>query len=229
MTKKVLPYSSGQTKIINATSQHASDFKAPLSSESNNSNVIDQLEFKANLKSFQKPKTEVISTISGIKTGNQFQLKLKSDPKKVDLKFQTLFQNSNNGNFNLLSKSLEKMIIDKRKDELVNNLKLVDSNIVDITSFSNNMIYVDIGAKSLIPSNLMGDGFLKFLNIITNMYEVQGGVMLVDEIDNGLHYKTLKNLWRILITTAKRLRIQLFVTTHSKEALIYLKEVLEET
>ena len=164
----------------------------------------------------------------GAKIGAQFQITAKPDPKNPALKFPTLLQNSFNGNFAQLPKKLEKVVIEKKKEELIDSLKIIDKKILDITPLSSNMVYVDIGAKSLIPSNLMGDGFLKYLNTILNLNEAKGGIMLIDELDNGLHYKALKSLWRILLKTARRLNIQLFITTHSKEALIYLKDILNE-
>jgi AAA15 family ATPase/GTPase len=42
-----------------------------------------------------------------------------------------------------------------------------------------------------------------------------GGVLLVDEIDTGLHYTTLESMWRFVIETARRLDVQVFATSHS--------------
>ncbi|MEJ7685064.1 MAG: AAA family ATPase [Segetibacter sp.] len=125
-------------------------------------------------------------------------------------------------------KDFELLIREKNKGELVENLKLIESRITDITSFSNGMVYVDIGAKEMMPSNLMGDGFLKYLSTIVNLHEVKDGLLLIDELDNGLHFTALKNLWKVLLPTAAKYKTQLFITTHSKEAIFYLKELLEE-
>ena len=127
-----------------------------------------------------------------------------------------------------LSKKLENLIVDKRKSELIINLKKIDDKISDIVSGTQSMIYVDIGAKRMIPANLMGDGFLKVLNIITNMNETKNGIFLIDEIDNGLHFSTQKGLWKMILRGARETNTQIFLTTHSKECLFYLKELLEE-
>lgn len=224
---------SGQTKVVtadsNTTSNLNENFKSTASPESTSRTAISQLDFKATVKGFQQQKTEYLSTIIGNKVGKEFELTSKVDPKKMKINIRALLQKSSPNITSQLPKMLQKLIIEKRKDELINNLKQLDKNIVDIISFNDNMIYVDIGAESLIPSNLMGDGFLKYLHTIINIDDVRGGVMLIDELDNGLHFKALKNLWRIILKVSRKNNTQLFITTHSKEALIYLKEVLEES
>ena len=52
--------------------------------------------------------------------------------------------------------------------------------------------------------------------------------MLIDEIDNGLHFHLYEKALRIILYSAKLNNIQLFITTHSKESLQLLKDVLEE-
>ncbi|WP_462251830.1 AAA family ATPase [Ferruginibacter sp.] len=230
---EILPKdSSGQTKIIIADGNKVSDLTDSFSnsaSDESNSRSVNQLEFKSTIKAFQQQKVEYRSTIVGIRAGENFQLTTKLDPKKRKDNFKALLQGSHLLHSKDLPKKLQRLIIDKRKDSLINDLKQIDPKITDITAFSDNMIYIDTGAKSLMPSNLMGDGFIKYLHTIININEVKGGAMLIDEVDNGLHFKALKNLWRILLRTASANKTQLFLTTHSKEALVYLKEVLEES
>jgi AAA15 family ATPase/GTPase len=39
----------------------------------------------------------------------------------------------------------------------------------------------------------------------------------VDEIDTGLHYSVMENMWKLVSQTATRLGIQVFATTHSRD------------
>jgi predicted ATP-dependent endonuclease of OLD family len=41
------------------------------------------------------------------------------------------------------------------------------------------------------------------------------GILLVDEIENGIHYTVLPDLWRFLFQMAKFHNVQVFATTHS--------------
>ncbi|MGC4119169.1 MAG: AAA family ATPase [Myxococcales bacterium] len=46
-----------------------------------------------------------------------------------------------------------------------------------------------------------------------------GGVLLVDELDDGLHYTVLPRLWRFLVEAARKLDLQVFATTHSRDCI----------
>jgi len=53
-------------------------------------------------------------------------------------------------------------------------------------------------------------------------------MFLIDEIDNGLHYSVYKKLWQAIFALATTTNKQVFVTTHSKETLSRLSQMLEE-
>jgi len=44
-------------------------------------------------------------------------------------------------------------------------------------------------------------------------------VLIVDEIDAGLHYSAMDSLWRFICTAAKRYDVQVFASTHSQDCL----------
>lgn len=46
---------------------------------------------------------------------------------------------------------------------------------------------------------------------------VPGGLVLVDEIENGLHHSVLPDVWRVVGKTAEAFDVQVFATTHSFE------------
>jgi AAA15 family ATPase/GTPase len=43
------------------------------------------------------------------------------------------------------------------------------------------------------------------------------GVLFVDEIDTGLHFSAMSDMWQLIWETAKRLNVQVFATTHSSD------------
>lgn len=53
-------------------------------------------------------------------------------------------------------------------------------------------------------------------------------VIVIDEIDNGLHYSAYKELWEAIFALATDTNKQVFATTHSKETLYRLNEMLGE-
>lgn len=80
-----------------------------------------------------------------------------------------------------------------------------------------------------IPLGSMGDGMRRILVLAASMANCENGVLLVDEIDTGLHYKALTQMWRLVIETANRLNVQVFATTHSWDCLAAFHKALTET
>lgn len=81
------------------------------------------------------------------------------------------------------------------------------------------MVYGDIGEGHLIPVALMGEGMVRMLSNANAMANSKGGIVLIDEIENGLHYSVLPALWKMIFKTAHMLDIQVFAATHSDECL----------
>ena len=71
--------------------------------------------------------------------------------------------------------------------------------------------------KQRIPIGSMGDGIWRILGLILAIVNAKNGVLLVDEIDTGLHFSTMSDMWKLIWETAKRLNVQVFATTHSDD------------
>ncbi|WP_055074750.1 ATP/GTP-binding protein [Pseudanabaena sp. 'Roaring Creek'] len=68
-----------------------------------------------------------------------------------------------------------------------------------------------------IPIGSMGDGMWRMLGLALAIVNAKDGVLLVDEIDTGLHFTVMADMWKMLWETAKRLNVQIFATTHSND------------
>ena len=42
---------------------------------------------------------------------------------------------------------------------------------------------------------------------------------MIDEFENGLHYSVQQKLWKVIFNLSASLNIQVFVTTHSRDAI----------
>jgi len=82
-------------------------------------------------------------------------------------------------------------------------------------------------SKQRVPIGSMGDGMWRVLGIALALVDVKGGVLLIDEIDTGLHYSVMSDLWKLIWKTAKELDIQVFATTHNSDCWQSLAEVIE--
>ncbi|NER45563.1 MAG: ATP-binding protein [Symploca sp. SIO1A3] len=72
-------------------------------------------------------------------------------------------------------------------------------------------------SEQRVPIGSLGDGIWRMLGLALAIVSVKGGVLLVDEIDTGLHFTTLSDMWKLIWETAKKLDVQVFATTHNSD------------
>ncbi|MCH8047717.1 MAG: AAA family ATPase [Planctomycetes bacterium] len=84
------------------------------------------------------------------------------------------------------------------------------------------------GERTPVPLGSMGDGMWRMLTLVLATIRSQNGILLVDEIDTGLHHTTMSDMWRLVISTAQRLNVQVFATTHSLDCVNSLANVIAE-
>jgi len=65
----------------------------------------------------------------------------------------------------------------------------------------------------------LGDGTKHLVSVVTSLHACENGYLFIDEIDNGIHYTQLDNIWEIILKVSKELNVQIFATTHSKECI----------
>ena len=75
---------------------------------------------------------------------------------------------------------------------------------------------------------MLGDGVRKFLSLIVALHDSANGILLVDEIDNGLHFSSMQKLWEIILEAAESYNVQLFATTHNIDSLKGLAKNIEK-
>ncbi len=81
-------------------------------------------------------------------------------------------------------------------------------------------IYGDMGVGRIIPVSLMGDGFRRLLNLALSFLEPRNGTICIDEIENGIHYSVMQNVWEAIIRFSQQFNVQIFATTHSYECIV---------
>jgi predicted ATPase len=81
------------------------------------------------------------------------------------------------------------------------------------------------GDDAPVPLGSLGEGVSRILTLALHLAATQGGVLLIDEIESGLHWSALPKVWRFLVETARILDVQVFATTHSKDCIEALAEL----
>lgn len=76
-----------------------------------------------------------------------------------------------------------------------------------------------------VPIGSMGDGIWRILGLALSIVNAKDGILLIDEIDTGLHYTAMDNMWKMIWQTANDLNVQVFATTHSNDCWKSLAEL----
>ena len=79
-----------------------------------------------------------------------------------------------------------------------------------------------------IPLNSMGDGIVRILQLLLALVPARGGIYLVDEFENGLHYSIQDKVWKLIFELAISHDIQVFAATHSWDCITAFKNVASQ-
>jgi len=79
-----------------------------------------------------------------------------------------------------------------------------------------------------VPIGSMGDGIWRMLGLALSTVCARGGVLLVDEIDTGLHFTAMEDMWKLILETAKKLNVQVFATTHNSDCWTSLASIASQ-
>jgi hypothetical protein len=80
-----------------------------------------------------------------------------------------------------------------------------------------------------MPLRSLGEGMNRMFGISLAMVNAKGGMLLVDEIESGLHYSILPEMWRFIFQAARRLNVQIFATTHSWDCIAGFQQAAQES
>lgn len=130
-------------------------------------------------------------------------------------------------NFNDYIRRFDQIVADKEKSNVVDALSAIEPRIKDIAVVGDKVM-VDVGLDRMIPINLMGDGTRKLFTVVTALYNAKNGILIIDEIDNGLYFKSMEALWISVLFMARKYDIQVFLSTHSVDSLNALSSVLAD-
>jgi AAA15 family ATPase/GTPase len=156
---------------------------------------------------------------------------------KIELKFLTPFSLTSSD----MAALFDNIVLSPLEDLIIESLKIIEPKIERIASIgsgkystSNNLgvrggFLIKIkNHDQPIPIGSLGDGFWRMLGLVLAMVNLENGILLVDEIDSGLHFTVMTDMWKVVWETAKKLNIQVFATTHSRDCWQSLGELITE-
>lgn len=126
-----------------------------------------------------------------------------------------------------------RVILKRAKKKAESLLRNIDPRLESVealqTGTGSPLIYADIGLPEMIPVTHLGEGFCRLLAIYSEILAGEAKVLLIDEIENGLHHSVLPIVWKGLIAAANELDVQIFATTHSAECIFAADQAARES
>lgn len=134
-------------------------------------------------------------------------------------------------NYDSLARLWDTITLTPKEDDVINMLQILAPEIERISfqsrQTSNSGILIRYrGQDSPVPLGSMGDGMHRILTIATTLANSESGYLFIDEIDTGLHYRTITDMWNLVFKTAEKLNVQVFATTHSSDCIESFNEAL---
>ncbi len=125
-----------------------------------------------------------------------------------------------------------KLQVSGRHEAVFRILQLVEPELRQLTmvvAAGQPMLHGDVGLGRLVPLPVMGEGMARLASLVIHMGNAANGVVLVDEIENGLHHSVLRKVWQVIGEVAREFKTQVFATTHSLECIVAAHRAFSES
>jgi len=178
---------------------------------------------------FAENNNEIKSEIFGSEFANllkeEKKLKLK-DILKDMLKDISFISATTKASTEYLAKQYDKCFLQGHVDKMKEAFHIIDPSITEIRTLMSGEPTLYLGRKNQRPMSitLFGDAMNRVAHFALELINNQAGILLIDEIENGIHHSHQKQLWQWLFALAVELDVQIFATTHSLEMLTAFKE-----
>lgn len=154
---------------------------------------------------------------------------------------KTLFVTSSSLTTHKMIELFDRVVLTDDENVVLEALQTIEPNIEKIAyvnvnpyilrnSFESRSAFVVRLADSnqRVPIGSMGDGVWRMLGLALAIVCAKDGVLFVDEIDTGLHFTAMSDMWKLIWKTAKRLNVQVFATTHNSDCWRSLASIARE-
>ena len=134
-----------------------------------------------------------------------------------------------------ISQQWDKVALTPQEDDVLNALRIITPNLQRIgfvgeeNGIKRRLAIVRInGMQEPVPLRSMGEGLNRLFGLALALTTARDGILLVDEIETGLHYSVMRDVWKLIFQVAQRLNVQVFATTHSWDCIGAFEQAAEE-
>lgn len=112
-------------------------------------------------------------------------------------------------------------------EEMIEILREYDEGIVSINYDTKNEAGFNRGiykvlsrtSRKALPLNVYGDGMKKAILLMSAVVKAKNGILLLDEFETAIHTSAMNKTFHWILRTCRKLNVQVFLTSHSKEAI----------
>lgn len=172
-----------------------------------------------------EPRKEISSNYAIIFTekGNQMEIGMaRSKEGMLEAKIPCEFISfSRFDRTNYLMNSLDEVLEQDKRGSLIEVLQLFDPQVenFEVIGKERNIKIFAKNRKQPLSLYDYGNGMYKAFYIASAALLCENGILLVDEIEAGIHKEALRKFVGFLVQICKKKNIQVFITTHSLETL----------
>ena len=123
------------------------------------------------------------------------------------------------------------MVRSGRKQEVIDALNLILPRVTSIEILADEAGESYLSAatdEKQLPLHDLGGGVVRLFRLLVNFTTCQDGILLMDEVDNGMHHSVLEAVWRSAREWMRKWNVQFFATTHSAECIIAAMEAFAD-
>ena len=125
------------------------------------------------------------------------------------------------------------IVRENRKEELTNAINLMLPKVKGVEILTDQMGTSYLSAMTTdgmqLPLHNLGGGVVRLTRLLLNFFTSRNGLLLTDEIENGIHHSVLFDIWSFSRRWFDEWNVQLVATTHSDECIRSAMEAFSDT
>ena len=115
------------------------------------------------------------------------------------------------------------IVRENRKEELTNAIRMMLPRVAGVEILTDKMGVSYLSAITRdgvqLPLHDLGGGVVRLSRLLLSFFTSRNGVLLADEIENGIHHSALSGVWTFARRWMREWNVQLVATTHSAECI----------
>lgn len=132
--------------------------------------------------------------------------------------------------FTALARSYEKARFDAKENLLLKAFQLIDNLIEEASVYTVEapVLYITRRGEEKMPISRFGDAINRVADVVLGIINKPDSIIIIDEIENGIHFTNHEKLWKMLFDLASEYNVQIFATTHSCEMVSAFVNVIQQ-